>query len=122
MNKVALLLALCAPLAFSQQGPQSAPARATSNLAERVAAPSYSDTYCAGFITKAAYARDNHIMAGAESPDQSQFRQGDIVFLEGSGYQEGSRLAVVRELRDPNRSRAFAGQVTAIAELGQPYA
>ena len=122
MKKVVLLLALCAPLAFSQQEPQPAPARKATNLVERVAAPSYSDMYCAGFITKTAYARDNQIVAGAASPDQTQFRQGDTVFLEGSGYQEGSRLAVLRELRDPNRSRAFAGQTSAIAELGQPYA
>ncbi|MBZ5631235.1 MAG: hypothetical protein LAO06_20470 [Acidobacteriia bacterium] len=122
MRKAALLLALCAPFVFSQQELLPAPIRATTNLAERVAAPSYSDMYCAGFITKAAFARDNDIVGGAESPDQTQFQQGDTLFLEGSGYQEGSRLAVVRELHDPNRKSVFVGQETAISELGQPYA
>ena len=125
MKKLALLLALCAPLSFSQQEPQPAPQpppKPITNLAERVATPSYTDMYCAGFITKAAYTKDNRIVGGADSPVQTQFHQGDIVFLEGSGYQEGSRLAVVRALRDPNKERAFLGQVAAIAQLGQPYA
>jgi outer membrane protein OmpA-like peptidoglycan-associated protein len=119
MKTVALLLALCAPLAFSQQG---APARATTNLTERVQAPSYADMYCAGFITNESQGKDSHVLAGAESPHQTQFHQGDIVFLEGSGLQEGYRLSVIRELRDPNRSQAFVGQAGAISALGQPYA
>jgi outer membrane protein OmpA-like peptidoglycan-associated protein len=119
MKTVALLLALGAPLAFSQQG---APKRATTNLAERVQAPSYADMYCAGFITNESHGKGSYVVAGLESPHQTQFRQGDIVFLDGSGLQEGYRLSVIRELRDPNRSRAFAGQTAAISALGQPYA
>ncbi len=120
MRPVALLLALCAPLMFAQQ--ESAPSRASTNLVERVQAPSYSDMYCSGFISKETYAKGNAIIAGEESPDQTQFRQNDTVSLEGSGYQEGSRYSVLRELRDPNRSRAFPGQAAAVSELGQPYA
>jgi hypothetical protein len=119
MKCVALLLALGAPLAFSQQ---AAPARATSNLAERVQAPSYADMYCSGFITNESHGKGSYIVAGAESPHQTQFRQGDIVFLEGSALQEGYRLSVIRELRDPNKSRAYEGQAGAISALGQPYA
>jgi outer membrane protein OmpA-like peptidoglycan-associated protein len=117
MKTVALLLALCAPLAFSQRE-----APATTNLAERVQAPSYADMYCSGFITNQSQGKDSRVMAGAESPDQTQFHQGDIVFLVGNGLQEGYRLSVIRELRDPNRSLAFAGQPAAISALGQPYA
>ena len=119
MKTVALLLALCAPLAFSQR---DAPARATTNLTERVQAPSYADIYCSGFITNESQGKDSRVVAGAESPHQTQFHQGDIVFLEGSGLQEGYRLSVIRELIDPNRRRAFAGQAAAISALGQPYA
>ncbi|MBZ5510369.1 MAG: hypothetical protein LAN70_04290 [Acidobacteriia bacterium] len=119
MKSVALLLALGAPLAFSQQ---ATPARATSNLAERVQAPSYADMYCSGFITNESHGKGSYIVAGAESPHQTQFRQGDIVFLEGGGLQEGYRLSVIRELRDPNKSRAYEGQAGAISALGQPYA
>jgi hypothetical protein len=119
MKTVALLLALGAPLAFSQQG---TPTRATTNSSVRVQAPSYADMYCSGFITNEDHGKGSYVVAGAESPDQTQFRQGDIVFLEGGGLQEGYRLSVIRELRDPNRSRAFAGQTAAISALGQPYA
>ena len=115
MKSVALLLALGAPLAFSQQ---VAPARATTNLTERVQAPSYADMYCSGFITNESHGKGSYIVAGAESPNQTQFRQGDIVFLEGSGLQEGYRLSVIRELRDPNRSRAFEGQDSRHLSLG----
>jgi outer membrane protein OmpA-like peptidoglycan-associated protein len=119
MKTVALLLALGAPLAFSQQG---APPKATTNLTERVQASSYADMYCSGFITNESHGKGSYVVAGAESPHQTQFRQGDIVFLEGSGLQEGYRLSVIRELRDPNRSQAYAGQAAAISALGQPYA
>ncbi|HEX9120911.1 MAG TPA: hypothetical protein VF840_10270, partial [Terriglobales bacterium] len=119
MKIVALLLALGAPLAFSQQG---ASKRATTNLAERVQAPSYADMYCSGFITNESHGKGSYVVAGLESPHQTQFRQGDIVFLEGSGLQEGYRLSVIRELRDPNHSRAYAGQTGAISALGEPYA
>lgn len=122
MKKAALLLVLCAPLAFSQQAPRPTPDRASTNLSERVQGPSYSDMYCAGFISKESYSKGNGIVAGAESPNQTQFHQGDVVFLEGSSYQEGSRFSVLRELRDPNSSHAFAKQAGAISQLGQPYA
>ncbi|MGA2000106.1 MAG: hypothetical protein ABSG52_08940 [Terriglobales bacterium] len=119
MKTVALLLALGAPLAFSQQG---APPKATTNLTERVQASSYADMYCSGFITNESHGKGSYVVAGAESPHQTQFRQGDIVFLEGSGLREGYRLSVIRELRDPNRSQAYAGQAAAISALGQAYA
>ncbi len=122
MKRVALLLALCAPLAFAQQVAQSVPERGSTNLVERAQGPSYSDMYCAGFISKQDYGKGNYVVGGAESPNQTQFSWNDIVFLEGSGYTEGARLSVIRELRDPNRSRAFYGQSAAISALGQPYA
>ena len=123
MKCAALLLALCATVGFAQQQGPPAPARtATTNLTERVQAPTYSDLYCAGFISKQTYPRGNYIAAGAESPAQAEFHQGDTVFLEGTSYAEGARLSVLRELKDPNSSPAFKGQVAAIAQLGQPYA
>lgn len=114
-----LVLVLCAPLAFSQQ---ATPTPASSNLNHRVQAPTYSDMYCAGFIDKENVGKGSYVVAGAESPSQTQFHQGDMIYLEGSGFQEGNRLSVVRELRDANRSASYIGQTAAIAALGQPYA
>lgn len=114
-----VLVALCAPLAFSQQ---ATPPRTSTNLVERVQAPTYSDMYCAGYITNESHAKGSFLVGGASSPDQTQFHQGDIVFVQGGGLQEGYRLSVIRELQDPNRSRAFPEQPAAIAALGTPYA
>jgi hypothetical protein len=119
MKRLAILLVLCAPLAFSQE---ATPTRASSNLAERVLAPTYSDMYCAGFISKENVGKGSYMVAGAESPNQTQFEKGDMVYLDGSGFQEGNRMSVIRELRDPNRSPSYVGQSAAIAALGQPYA
>jgi outer membrane protein OmpA-like peptidoglycan-associated protein len=119
MKTVALLLALGAPLAFSQQG---APPKATTTLAERVQTPSYADMYCSGFITNESHGKGSYVLAGSHAPHQTQFHQGDTVFVEGSGLQEGYQLAVIRELHDPNRSPTYAGQAGAISALGQPYA
>ena len=123
MKRAALLLALCASVGFAQQPGPPAPARpGPTSLTERVQAPTYSDLYCAGFISKEAFSQSNYIMGGAQSPHQAEFNQGSILYLEGTAYTEGARFTVLRALRDPNRARAFHGQSSAISDLGQPYA
>lgn len=117
-----LALVLIAAVALAQeQQPAPAPAQHVSNMVERAVAPTYSDLNCAGFISKEKYNHGNHLLAGAESPEASQFSQGDTVFLEGGGYAEGERYSIIRELRDPNRNPAFLGQAAAVAATGQPY-
>ncbi|MGI9101158.1 MAG: hypothetical protein ACR2IF_01825 [Terriglobales bacterium] len=118
MKRVAFVLAICSCLAIAQQAPQGA----RTNLAERAMAPSYSDLYCSGYLSKQAPAAGNVIVAALESPDTTQYATGDTVFLEGSGYQEGSRYTVVRALKDSNKRAAFPGQAAAISAAGQPYA
>jgi hypothetical protein len=122
MKRAALLLFLCASVGFAQQPAEPAPAQAAAVRGERVPAPSYSDLYCAGFISNQAIAHGNYIIAGAESPAQTEFHQNDYVFLEGTSFAEGARFSVLRPLRDPNRSAAFHGQAAAISAVGQPYA
>lgn len=123
MKRAALLLALCASVGFAQQPGPPAPVRiGTTNVAPRVQAPTYADMYCSGFISKQEFTRSNHIVAGAESPHQTQFNQGSIVYLEGTAYAEGARFSVLRALHDLNRSPAFAGQMAAVSQLGQLYA
>jgi len=117
MRKAALLLMICAPLAVMGQADQ--PKREAS---ARVQAPSYSDMYCAGFITKQGFTAGNYLAGGAASPDQTQYFLNDVVFLDGSGYTEGARFSIIRPLRDPNASRGYKGETAAIAAAGQPYA
>lgn len=122
MKRLCLLFLVLTAVAFAQeQAAPTAPAQRTSNLVERVAAPTYSDLNCAGFISKDTYNRANYLVAGLEAPHATQFGQGDTVYLEGGGYAEGERYSIIRELRDPNRNPAFYGQGAAIAALGQPY-
>ncbi len=119
MRKAALLLMICAPLAAAGQADQPRP---DAKLPTRVQAPSYSDMYCAGFISKQGFNSGNYVAGGAESPNQTQYRLNDVMFLDGSGYTEGARFSVIRPLRDPNRSRGYKGEPAAIAAAGQPYA
>lgn len=125
MKRFALLVILCTTLAVAQEQAPAAPPAAPppqTNLVERAAAPTYSDIYCAGFITNQSFNAGNRIVGGLDTPERTQFAQGDVVFLDGGGYQEGGRLSVVRAVRDPNNNPAFVGQGAAIAALGQPYA
>lgn len=118
---VLLLIAVSAVAAAQQAAPAAQPQAPASNVVERVNAPTYSDLNCAGFISKEKYSHANYLVAGDEAPMASQFNDGDTVFLEGTGYSEGQRYSVIRELRDPNRYPAFTGQPAAIAAVGQPY-
>lgn len=117
-----LVLTGVAVLAQEQQPATGAQiAQRASNVIEHNAAPTYSDLNCAGFISKDQYNHSNYVLAGAEAPAATQFAQGDTIFLEGSGYTEGTRYSIIRELRDPNRNPAFPGQPAAIAAIGQPF-
>src|SRR5690349_13101507 len=125
MKRLCLLfLVLTVVVAVAQEQQQAipaAPAQRVSNAVERAVAPTYSDLNCAGFISKENYNHGNYLVAGAEAPAATQFADGDTVFLEGSGYTDGERYSIIRELRDPNRNPAFPGQSAAIAAIGQPY-
>jgi len=125
MKRFCLLFLVLTGVAVAQEqvapAPTQAPMQRTTNRMERSSAPTYTDLNCAGFISKETYNRGNYILSGSESPAATQFTIGDTIFLEGSGYTEGERYSVLRELRDPNRNSAFPGQSTAIAALGQPF-
>ena len=116
-----LVLTVVVAVAQEQQAIPTAPAQRMSNAVERAVSPTYSDLNCAGFISKENYNHGNYLVAGAEAPAATQFADGDTVFLQGSGYTEGERYSIIRELRDPNRNPAFVGQAAAIASIGQPY-
>jgi len=127
--KKALLVALvlCTAVAVAQNE-QAAPASApqaqsfSTNLMERDVAPTYSDLYCAGFITNQSISHKNLVAAGLTSPEQTQYVRGNTIFVSGGGLQEGSEYSVLRELRDPNHYQPFIGASEAVAATGQPYA
>lgn len=131
MKKTGLLLFLSVALAASAQQPagaadQSAPAgTVVTNVnfpTERMATPTYSDLYCAGFVTKSPVPDANFIAGGLDTPNTTKYGRGELVYLKGKGYELGKRYSVVRELRDPNRYEVYPGQFAQLKSMGQPYA
>jgi hypothetical protein len=120
MKRVLLFLMAVTLSVAAQQSP--APAASSTSIGERVQKPSYSDLQCAGFLRQAPLSHKEFVAAGIYSPHTSRYAEGDDIFIEGGGLQEGAALSLVRELKDPNRREAFQGQDVAIKAAGQPYA
>ena len=120
MKKLALVLLMLAAVAGMAQQP--APQFATTNLTQRVEAPTKSDVYCAGFITNQIVPETSFVAAGWATPHQTRFADRDYIYIQGGSYAEGTELWVVRHLRDPNHYQAFSGQTAAISAAGEPYA
>ncbi len=124
MKITAVLLTLTVALAAAAQQPAASPTPevATTNVVERQQAPTYSDVYCAGFITDQPVSKAMYVAAGWDTPNATKFADRDYVYLTGGGFQEGQRYAILRHLRDPNRWEGFRGQRAAMRAVGQPYA
>ena len=88
---------------------------------ERVQTPTAADLYCAGFITKESMPDANFVAGGLNSPSTTKFANGDLVYLQGSGYQTGQQYTIIRELRDPTRTKLIRDSGL-VAATGQPYA
>jgi hypothetical protein len=107
-----------------QSGPVQQPSSGanSTNLIESNEAPSYSDIYCAGFISKENLSSAaNQVVGGLETPNETLYSGRNVIFVSGKNYQEGARYSVVRALRDPNRYEPYKGQRHDVDEAGQPY-
>ncbi len=123
MSLLVLLVLSVALWAQDQPAPASnAPQKFSSNLSERAQAPTYSDMYCAGFVSKENIPVANHILAGYDSPHMTRFFAHNKVYLEGSGYAVGNRYTVLRKVVDPNRQEMFPGQHKLLEASGFEYA
>jgi hypothetical protein len=123
MKKMSLLLMLVLSVAvWAQDQPAPAAKPPQSNAKEHQLAPTYSDLYCAGFVSKENIPMANHILAGLNSPHASRFEVHDTVFLGGSGYAVGNRYTVLRKVLDPNRQEMFPGQHKLLDNSGYEYA
>lgn len=130
MKKTGLLVLLLATAAWAQSGSEGAAATEapqgtvpTSNSfpVERIAKPTYSDLYCAGFISKHSLPDANFVAGGLQTPSTTKFVRGDMVYLQGTGYNLGGEYEIVRALRDINEYETFPGQRKLLKETGQPY-
>jgi hypothetical protein len=131
MKKTSLLVVLCLAIGVSAEQPSSPPEQSSpagtvaTNLnfpAERIVNPTRSDLTCAGFVNPALLPNASYVMGGLDTPNTTHYGDGEIVYLNGKGYELGKRYSVVRELRDPNRYEIFPGQFAMIRAMGEPYA
>ena len=129
MKKTGLLVLLFATAAWAQTGADGSAAEAPQGTApttasfptERIATPTYSDLYCAGFISKQILPDANFIAGGLQTPTTTKFTRGDLVYLHGTGYTAGAEFEIIRALRDVNEYEVFPGQRKLMKETGQPY-
>ena len=118
-----IILALAMPILAQQ------PASTVVTVSGTAATPAslqrtitFSDQYCDGFISKEHFSQKNMIGGGIDTPDTSRYNAGQFIFLMGEGFKVGDKVAVIRELRDPNRYELFKGQFHLLRATGQPYA
>src|SRR5579864_6749139 len=130
MKKTGFLIVLMAATAWAQHtsdmptlegGPEGTAPTSNSFPAERVQTPTYSDLYCAGFISKQSLPDANFVAGGLQTPTTTKFVRGDMIYMHGTGYTAGAEYEVIRALRDLNEYDVFPGQKKLLKETGQPY-
>jgi len=128
MKKTGLLVLLLATAVWAQtpdnaatEAPQGTVPARDSFPVERIATPTYSDLYCAGFISKQSLPDANFVSGGLETPTSTKYTRGDLIYLRGSGYVLGGEYEIVRALRDVNEYEMFPGQAKLLKETGQAY-
>ena len=129
MKKTGLLVLLLATAAWGQNEVSNAPLEVPQGTApttnsfpgERIQAPTYSDLYCAGFISKHILPDANFVAGGVQTPSTTKFVRGDIVYLQGTGYALGGEYEIVRQLKDLNEYENFPGQAKLLKQTGQAY-
>jgi len=124
---VFLMLAIIAAAAAAAQQQPAAEASAsevklTNIVGARQEAPTYSDVYCAGFISSQPLHRVGYVAGGWDTPHQVRFADREYVYIEGSGFSIGTQYSLVRQERDLNRYEAFRGQHALLGQVGRPYA
>lgn len=129
MKKTGLLVLVLATAGWAQttslggavEAPQGTEPTANSFPGERIQTPTYSDLYCAGFISKHTLPDANFVAGGLQTPSTTKFVRGDMVYLHGNGYTAGAEYEVIRALRDINEYEVYPGERKLLKETGQPY-
>ncbi len=129
MKKVLAAMLLAIPLiAFAQdqdQAPAAGQMAPSTNLKVHEQEPTYSDIYCAGFVTKEHISNADHVLAGLNSPHETRFAGNpagnSYIYLEGPGYAVGNRYSVVRRVEDPDRYESMPGLHKLLKNAGEEY-
>jgi hypothetical protein len=104
-----------------QLGPQSGQKLNIPPGSSPAYTPSYSQLYCAGFVTRRAIPRTNFILGSKESPLADTFPGHSELFLGGPGLAEGERYSILRQIADPNRETSSPEQRNRFEKLGALY-
>ncbi len=118
---VLIVMVLAASALLAQQTTKDAPVAFRNNLVERPNAPTWSDLYCSGFVSKEKPPMENHVLGGRLSPNVSRFVANDVVFLSGKPLQAGERYTLLRRTRDPNHLEHFPGQSSSREKSGDNW-
>jgi hypothetical protein len=131
MKKIGVLLLFAASALYAQMGkdvagpnpdaPEGTVVTSANFPIQRVQMPTYADVYCAGFINKQSLPDVNFVAGGLETPWNTKYVTGDIVYLHGSGYTPGAEYEIVRAARDVNEYEIFPGQRKLLKATGQVY-
>jgi hypothetical protein len=129
MKKTGLLVLLLATAAWAQtetlggsvEAPQGTATTTNSFPGERIQTPTYSDLYCAGFISKQTLPDANFVLGGLQTPTTTKFTRGDMIYLRGTGYTAGAEYEIVRALRDIDEYEMYPGEQKLLKQTGQPY-
>src|SRR5262249_32877795 len=124
-----LLVLLAAVAAYAQQSDSTAAMDGPAGTAptsvtfpfERIQTPTHADLYCAGSINQQKLPNANFVAGGLQTPNTTRYNTGQLVYLEGSGYEVGQKYSVLRETSDPSKHEIFKGQAHMLKGLGQPY-
>jgi outer membrane protein OmpA-like peptidoglycan-associated protein len=123
MKKIIVTLLVVVGVALAQQQAAPRPQVARTNIAEtRVLGPTYSDVYCAGFITNTPISDSTYVAGGWNSPHTVKFGDRDFIYITGDGIQEGAEYALLRRLQDPNQWEPYLGQRKMVNQLGDAFA
>jgi hypothetical protein len=104
-----------------QENTQVSPTVLPSNIVQKGVAATYTDVYCAGWMSPKDIPNSNYVLAGEESPNTSRFYKNDSIYLAGSGWQEGQKVAIVRRAKDPNLYEIYDGQVKELKKAGNLF-
>lgn len=129
MKKYMLLVTLAVgAAAFGQTGTGAVPSPADNaqvspsvlptNIVQKGTSATYTDVYCAGWMSPKDLPNSTYVLAGQDSPNTARFVKNDSVFLYGSGWQEGQKVQVVRRAKDPNYFMMYEGQAAEVGKMG----
>jgi hypothetical protein len=118
---VLIVMVLAASALWAQEPATRKPESFRNNLVERPNAPTWSDLYCAGFISRERFSMANYVIGGKTSPNVSRFITNDTVFLTGAPLQVGSKYSLIRRIKDPNHLESFSGQKSARERSGDDW-